>query len=186
MTSKGGKGRVRRGSHSSMFAVWICVALTAACGGEVSGAGRADAGGSRGGASGDAASFGGAASGGRMSEGELDGAGAALGNASGGDGASSGSSVGLPPHDELCQLSATCNNGQIYGQFSYFCVRFQVSCELGCREARYSSEWPGGYDDSLAVLLAKDALCNDGSGGAGGDSAGEGATAQAGAAGAFP
>jgi hypothetical protein len=129
--------------------------------------------------------------------------------AGGGGGAASDSSNGASasgglsgnaeiyvPHRELCGLYATCKNGEITGEYENNCSQFAATCELGCRESRYSHTLLAdeyGRDTQFAVQLAKAALCNQSNDGIAGDSAGgasgaaafgEGDAAPAGAGGA--
>jgi hypothetical protein len=142
------------------------VSLSAACGGSSSnedggagtGAGAPSIGGALGGSPGSASTSGAS--------------GAADGGAFAGSAASSGSP---PPHQELCSLWATCENGVIHGVLGNYCLPFSATCELGCRTDSYSHGYLGNehdFDTALASGLARAGLCNDRDGSTGADDEG--------------
>lgn len=81
---------------------------------------------------------------------------------------------GVPPHKELCLVDATCTDGIISGVFGVSCLPFSGRCETGCSANPTWIQVPNReniWDPALALQYARDALCDEGDGGWGGDSA---------------
>lgn len=74
---------------------------------------------------------------------------------------------------EECGLEASCENGEITGMYGPSCIRLpNARCEFGCRQHLFDIvvfEFEPRTNGDGAAQLARDALCNQGEGGAGGD-----------------